>query len=59
MIKVNPEVKQALKEQKIPFELKTSKKKIDTSKWTVKLTSRFDSHDENYNDIVCEYENEI
>lgn len=25
-------VKQALKEQKIPFELKTSKKKIDTSK---------------------------
>ncbi len=34
-------------------------KKIDTVKWTVQLTSKFDWHDDNYNDIVYEYENEI
>ena len=34
-------------------------KGVDTSKWTVKLASQFDSHDENYNDVIREYENEI
>jgi len=34
-------------------------KKINTSKWTVQLASKFDWHDKNYNDVVYEYENEI
>lgn len=34
-------------------------KGVDIGKWTVKLASTFDSHDENYNDVKYKYENEI
>ena len=34
-------------------------KKIDTTKWTVKIASNFDSYDDNYKEVRYEYENEI